>query len=458
MPLPRPLIRTASLLAALAALAALASATAVATDTGTGTGNEAARGPSPLIYPRQTLPITFDYAAHARRGASCLGCHVTAASSTSAGDDLMPGEAACRACHAIDRTQRGPLRAPPPPPALASASAARPTGRCEACHTGWFGGAGQAAEPPRLLVPLPNLKFNHQLHVSRGVACETCHVRVAGESALATEADLPSMALCLGCHVGGGKQPTARCGACHLTLPDGRLKVNLAIGGPVATAQTGKLVPSGSLRGFDAHTPSFRTDHKQAGREETYCLNCHRRSECLDCHNGVVRPLDIHPSDYVSLHGADGRRNTPDCSSCHRNQTFCVGCHQRVGVSSDPEGGVPGHQPHNPFGTGTGVKSFHPPGWARDASGDVIATPRPSSHSFQAKRNIRTCVSCHREETCLECHSADPARGVKMPNGAGFSPHGVGFAGTARCRALASRNRRACIKCHAVDAAELDCH
>ena len=179
-------------------------------------------------------------------------------------------------------------------------------------------------------VPFPNIKFNHQLHASRGISCETCHAKVAKE-ALATEADLPRMAVCLECHTGAKPQPTARCGACHLTLPDGRLKVNLAIGGAIATAQTGRLVPSGSLRGFDAHTPGFRTDHKAAGRDMSYCLNCHRQSECLDCHNGVVRPLDIHPSDYVTLHGADARRNTPDCSSCHRNQTFCIGCHQRAG-------------------------------------------------------------------------------------------------------------------------------
>jgi hypothetical protein len=253
------------------------------------------------------------------------------------------------------------------------------------------------------------------------------------------------------------KRPTARCGACHITLPDGRLKVNLASGGPVATAVAGKLVPSGSLRGFDAHTPSFRTDHKIAGRDESYCLTCHRRSECLDCHAGTVRPLDIHPSDYVSMHGIDARRNVPDCSSCHRNQTFCVGCHQRTGVASDPSGGLPGQQPRNPFGTGTGVKAFHPPGWARDSAGGVIATPRPSSHSFQAKRNIRSCVSCHREETCLECHSADPARGVKLPSGLGFSPHGASFAGSGKCRALAARNRRVCLKCHTLDAPELDC-
>jgi hypothetical protein len=269
--------------------------------------------------------------------------------------------------------------------------------------------------------------------------------------ALATEADLPRMALCLGCHGGGPKQPTARCGACHLTLPDGRLRVNLAVGGPLATAITGQLAPSGSLRGFDAHTATFRTDHKTAGRDQAYCLTCHRRSECLDCHNGVVRPLDIHPSDYVTLHAPDARRNTPDCSSCHRNQTFCVGCHQRAGVAADPSGGLPGRRPQNPFGTGTGVKSFHPPAWARDATGAVLTAPRASSHSMQAKRNIRTCVSCHREETCLECHSTDPTRGANV------TPHGPGFADSSRCRALSRSNRRACLKCHSVGATELDC-
>ena len=165
-----------------------------------------------------------------------------------------------------------------------------------------------------------------------------------------------------------------------------------------------------------------------------------------------MRPPEIHPSDYVSLHAIDARRNTPDCSACHRTQSFCVGCHQRSGVAPDPEGGLPGRRPNNPFGTGTGLKTFHPPGWARDASGRrPIATPRSTSHSLAARRNIRTCVSCHREESCLACHSADPTRGPT------FSPHGPGFGGTARCRFLAARNKRACLKCHAVGAMELTC-
>jgi hypothetical protein len=404
--------------------------------------------PSPLIFPPQEIPIAFDHARHLKLGVGCDTCHAAAATSVSSADDLMPPEAACRGCHEIDRTQPFKIVDGAPP------------ARCDACHTGWSGaplpgGAGAPAEPPRVSVPRPNLKFNHQVHVSRGFGYELCHAAVSTKG-LATRDDLPLMALCLGCHTGNAstaKQhlPTGRCGACHLTLPDGRLKVDLASGGALRAAVEGRLVPSGSLRGFDAHTPGFRTNHKAAGHDEAYCLTCHKQSECIDCHGGTVRPLDIHPSDYVSLHGVDARRNTPDCSSCHRNQTFCVGCHQRTGVASDPEGGVPGHQPNNPFGTGTQIKRFHPPGWVRDAGGGIIGTLGPGSHALQAKRNIASCASCHREETCLECHSADPTRSANI------DPHGVGFAESARCRAMAARNRRACLKCHAVGAAELDC-
>jgi hypothetical protein len=404
------------------------------------TPRDRGEGPSPLIFPAQTIPLRFDHAQHLKLGARCETCHTAAAFSTSAADNLVPGEAACRTCHEIDRTQ--PAKIVPPGAAAA---------RCDACHVsekggGWMPPARtRLAEPPRVQLARPNLKFNHRLHAVRGIGCELCHANVA-MGGLATRDDLPRMALCLGCH--DGKQATSRCGACHLTEPDGRLKTALVSPATVTLGPAGarKLVPSGVLRGFDEHGPTFARDHRQAGKDEGYCLSCHKRSECIDCHGGTVRPFDIHPSDYVSLHGVDARRNTPDCSSCHRAQSFCIACHQRSGVAADPEGGLPGRQPRNPFGTGTQVKTFHPPGWAREEAGGP-----PSGHAQQARRNIRSCVSCHREESCLNCHSADPTRGATV------SPHGPGFFGTSRCKALSSRNRRACLKCHELGSPQIDC-
>jgi cytochrome c2 len=67
--------------------------------------------PSPLIYPAETIPIAFDHAQHAKLGATCESCHQSAQTSTSAGDNLIPREAACRVCHKIDRDQ--PTKAVP---------------------------------------------------------------------------------------------------------------------------------------------------------------------------------------------------------------------------------------------------------------------------------------------------------------------------------------------------------
>ncbi|HEY2903264.1 MAG TPA: cytochrome c3 family protein [Polyangia bacterium] len=419
-------------------MAIVALAAAVGSWAARASGGPAQR-PSLVIYPPAEIPIAFDHAQHARLGVTCASCHQLATSSTSASDDLLPPEAACRDCHKIDRTQ--PAKEVPK---------GQPAARCIACHIGWSG-AEPLSEPPRPLLPTANLKFNHKLHLARGMGCELCHANTV-VTAPGAASDPPMMALCLGCH--DGKQASARCAACHLTLPDGRLKTAFPVNAGAGVDGPGvrKLAPSGSLRGFDAHTMGFRNNHKEAGRDEAYCLTCHRRNECVDCHGGVVRPFDIHPSDYVTLHAVDARRNTPDCSSCHRNQSFCLGCHQRSGVASDPSGGVPGRQPGNPFGTGTQVKRFHPPSWVRDSSGAVITTPSAASHSLAAKRNISACVSCHREETCLECHSNDPTRGGH------FDPHGPAFAGSLRCRSLATRNQRACLKCHALGDPELTCN
>jgi hypothetical protein len=458
----------------MAAAMALWAGLGLGVDLGLDSGRAAAaagREPSPVVYPPQIIPLTFDHAQHAHAGIDCVRCHAAAASSTAAADDLMPAESACLPCHAIDRAVPGKRVA-----------VGQPQARCDACHPGFeapereparagarareregersvpapsppgvaaaSGDAGPPEvlssspprEPARVVVPVAPLKFNHKLHLERGFGCAVCHAEVETR-ALATTADLPGMALCLACH--DGKQASGRCSACHPTLSDGRLRTSFP---------SGKLVPSGSLTGFDAHTGAFRSDHRVAGRNERACATCHKQSECTDCHAaGVVRPAEIHPSDYASLHAVDARRNVPDCASCHRNQSFCLGCHQRLGVGADPEGGQPGRQPNNPFGTGTAVKHFHPPGWIRDATGAVLTAPSPASHGFAAKRNLRACVSCHREESCLACHSADLSRSI------GINPHGVGFAASGRCRALASRNQRACVKCHTPGAPELGC-
>lgn len=363
---------------------------------------------STVIFPPQRMPLTFSHQLHLDKKIACDFCHEKAPTSHAASDDLIPTEESCTLCHEIDRAH--PERT------------AKPVTACAACHPGFV--VGKEIERP--VVPKPELRFDHQIHVARDIPCTRCHTGM-DKVTLAGRAQLPDMALCLSCHDSGrgALHAPSRCSTCHLVKADGKLETEFS---------SGVLRPSGTLRG-DAHTLDFKLHHAAvAQNDEGYCLNCHRRDECLSCHNGVVKPFDFHGNDYVDRHAVEARRNDPNCSSCHRSQSFCLGCHERLGVvdvRSGPDGAfVP-----------IGPKHFHPPGWA-----DPSAAGDPNHHAWQALRNLRQCVSCHREETCLQCHASRTGAGQmgKMQ----VNPHPIGWAGSDRCRALAHRNFRVCMQCH----------
>ena len=193
----------------------------------------------------------------------------------------------------------------------------------------------------------------------------------------------------------------------------------------------GTLAPSGLIWG-DAHDADFLRHHgAAASRDEDYCGACHRQRFCSDCHTGVVKPADFHPGDYALTHAVDARRNVPDCGTCHRAQTFCVGCHERSGVGGGTFG--TGQTQFDQDEPGT---AFHPADWE-------------NRHAREARANLDACTSCHREDFCRECHTAEPG----SPR---ISPHGAGWRGSARCEALLARNARMCLRCH-VDPDELSC-
>jgi len=345
---------------------------------------------SDAVYPAQRLPLTFSHAKHLARVTTCDACHPAAKTSVSAVDNLIPTEAQCRACHEIHREA----------PAAAD---------CAKCHPAW------SPDKPveRVFLAPPPLKFSHQQHTS---PCESCHpVRNVD---LATTRQLPTMDSCLTCHSNDNRQ----CTSCHLA----------AIGGLMQTKfPHGSLVPQQSNLG-DEHGPDFTRDHKQqARRTDATCNACHDKSQCVACHQGVVKPADFHEANYLLVHAVEANRGRPDCSACHRAQTFCVGCHERVGIGTraDSQLTPTAHQ-------------FHPTGWASPG-------PGPNMHAQVAKRSIGSCASCHREDDCLACHSAEQGA-LKV------SPHPPGWRGSARCRSLDRGNRRMCLKCHITDD-ELGC-
>jgi hypothetical protein len=134
------------------------------------------------------------------------------------------------------------------------------------------------------------------------------------------------------------------------------------------------------------------------------------------------------------MHAVAAQQNDPNCSTCHRAQSFCLGCHQRVGVTLS-----------GPYANFAGRGRFHPPKavWTDGARS-------PQHHAWEARRNLSACVSCHTEQDCTICHATRAAGSSASGSGAGVSnagsPHPPGF--RTKCRSALRRNARSCLVCH----------
>lgn len=362
------------------------------------------------VYPEQELPLRFNHARHLALGLDCQRCHRAIDASRSAADVNFPSGASCDGCHGPQHPR------PQDEPA-----------RCKLCHTRTDASGERVTATIR--APKPHLTFNHALHAKAGASCQSCHGDMT-KVRLATTLQLPDEAVCLDCHDGFGA--TNRCGACHPTQADGRLALRAHDDRTLPA-----LVPRGRSSWGAEHDLAFVEDHASISKSNPrLCDTCHDDAFCTDCHAGSIRPLRIHAGDYLTTHAMDARARSMDCQGCHRTQTFCQGCHDRLGFADRSDG---------PFGVG-GALQFHPNGWSGPPGS-------PQGHAHAAQRNLAACVSCHDEDSCLACHATAD---VASP-GLGVNPHGASFGRSPRCQALASRNRRVCLKCHAPGDPDLEC-
>lgn len=372
-------------------------------------------GPSPVVFPAQELGVRFNHKKHVKElKLSCTTCHELAKTSKNSADSLIPKGTRCDGCHGSDHRN----------PSAVSSEPNELIGQCGFCHLGYRPEHGNRVA--RISIPAPNLRFDHARHAQRNIGCAQCHGAVE-ELELATRDQLPRMKGCFKCHQmpepARGDAPGA-CPTCHLTEPGGALKT---------TFSSGKLLPPPWLHD-SGHTPDWIERHKKiAGDESRFCSNCHSPNYCTDCHDGRVRPRRVHPNDWLAMHPTAARQNNPTCTSCHQQQAFCLGCHQRAGVTLS-----------GPYANFNGRTRFHPPKsiWTDGARS-------PAHHAWEAQRNINACVSCHQERDCTVCHAtaAVGGRGAGMPlGGQGVSPHPRGF--RARCGLALRQNARSCLVCH----------
>jgi hypothetical protein len=371
-------------------------------------------GPSTAIFPPQKLTIRFNHRLHVgTQNLKCDTCHKAALTSKSARDSLLPKPTFCDGCHGSDHSNIDNVKA-----------GNDASGQCAFCHVDYR--PEQGNHVARLEIPTPNLVFDHQKHLSRNIGCQQCHGDVQ-DLELATRDQMPRMRGCFGCHqhpeAASRGEAKAACETCHLkggAADSGRLKTTFA---------SGTMTPPRWLHNAQ-HGADFVQRHKYvAANDSQFCGNCHKEDYCVACHDGRVRPRNIHPADYINMHATEARLATQKCTSCHREQSFCLTCHQRLGVTMS-----------GPSGIRAGGR-FHPPKqeWSDAPRG-------PGHHAFEAMRNLNACVSCHIERDCVICHGG---AGI----GAGFNPHSGGFA--AGCATQFRRNPRPCYVCHEPGAAVL---
>ena len=252
---------------------------------------------------------------------------------------------------------------------------------CTACHDGSTAPAIQW-EPPE--ARNSSLRFTHSPH---DFGCNSCHV-LTEEAPVGMS--LPQPETCMSCHQPQRKHEEAeQCGFCHAKVDD------FSLTGP------GLSPPF--------HGEAFQQSHGAAASAgQPDCNSCHTENTCVQCHDGLGSS-EFHPINFLASHGPEAYGRVSDCSSCHNTEAFCRECHLNLGFD----------QSSSFFST------FH------DDQGLGFF-----SHSFGARQDLESCVSCHQQTDCMRCHSSQV--------GVGVSPHGPGFDASA----MADLNRATCKLCH----------
>jgi hypothetical protein len=252
---------------------------------------------------------------------------------------------------------------------------------CSACHD------GSTAPPIQWAAPEPrssSLAFSHSPH---GFDCSTCHSSSDGTPGAMS---FPQPETCLSCHAPEtNHEETEDCGFCHSTVS------TFAFTDPGLSAQF--------------HEPGFERSHgaaASAGLPD--CTSCHTENTCTQCHDGLGSP-EFHPLNFLASHGPEAYGRVSDCTSCHNNEAFCRECHLNVGFNQEGSSFSSGHNDQ-------GVGFF--------------------SHSFAARQDLESCVSCHQQSDCMRCHSSQ--------TGLGVNPHGPGFDAVS----MFDLNKDTCKLCH----------
>lgn len=81
---------------------------------------------------------------------------------------------------------------------------------------------------------------------------------------------------------------------------------------------------------------------------------------------------ETHTADWMKLHGQASVSDSESCKDCHTDRVECITCHQEVAPRS------------------------HNGSWKR------------LTHAYKARWDRESCLVCHKEDSCTECHKSTP--------------------------------------------------
>lgn len=137
--------------------------------------------------PDSSGALSFDHTIHAGEyGMPCLGCHVYAAQSTSAG---LPSARKCMGCHKFVAKDKAGVQA------LAALFE-----------------KGESPHWQRVTILPDFIYFTHRMHIRSKVDCKECHGEVKDMHTVRTAVTM-NMGFCIDCH--SQHNATVDCVACH---------------------------------------------------------------------------------------------------------------------------------------------------------------------------------------------------------------------------------------------------
>jgi hypothetical protein len=309
--------------------------------------------------------------------------------------------------------------------------------------------------------------FPHRAHVTKGIACTTCHQKLdqdAGglhipDDAVCTQggchAKPHDTRTCLGCHadeaqIAGAAEardhlkfthpkhlPRANgnCMRCHVAVAEGdehlRPQMQTCFSCHAHEAsQDGRqcdachkdLAEEGTLPASHlTHDGDWLHEHgARAATAADVCASCHQQPFCAECH-GVNTPAlparlhfddpmraSVHRAGFRGRHALEARVEPGSCNSCHAPSS-CLECHAKENVAP-----------------AKGTLSPHPPGW-------IGLTRETDQHGRAARADPAECAGCHSgagEQLCVRCHQV---------GGPGGNPHPVGWSSRQPLGALPCR-------------------